>query len=186
MTIDPIQLLKRLEPAVRPGSAPASAREGQAPLEQRSFEDLLSLVSRGSVHSGRPITVAGAASLKEELDDDQKGRLASAADTAQAAGAKRAVMLIDGRGLVLDVAGRVIETELGPGGKEALTNLDAAVYVAAREEEQSAARGPALPDAGVLRPALTRHREIGAATPPDPATEDDSTEHATRPRRIAG
>jgi hypothetical protein len=186
MAIDPIQLLKQLEPAVRPGAALGSARPPQAPLEQRSFDELLSLVSTGSVHSGRPIAIADAAPLKDELDDDQKARLASAADTAEAAGARRAVMLIDGRGLVIDVAGRMIETELGAKQNRALTNVDAAVYVAARDEEIGAAGRTPLPGAGVLPSAVTRHLESRGDPMPAAERQQHDNTPAVRPRRIAG
>jgi hypothetical protein len=186
MVIDPIQLLRQLEPAVRPASAPSSGRVGQAPLEQRSFDDLLSLVSRGAVRSGRPITIAASALLRGELDDDQRARLASAADTAQAAGARRAVMLIDGRGLVLDVAGRVIESELGANERRALSGIDAAVYVAARDEEIGAATAAPLPGAGVRPPTVARHLEGSGEAAPARETRQDALTRAARPRRRAG
>lgn len=48
MTIDPSKLLQMLEPAVRPGMAPASAGQhvGKPAFEDRSFEDLLQEVGQ--------------------------------------------------------------------------------------------------------------------------------------------
>jgi len=145
MAIDPIQLLKKLEPAVRPASAPSAAPGPEAPLEQRSFDDLLALVSTGSLHSGRPVTVAGGARLKESLDGSQLDRLTAAADLAEAAGARQAVMLLDGRGLVLDVAARRLTAELGPDPARPLMNIDAAVYVAGDDDEQDEPGSAAAP-----------------------------------------
>ena len=78
------QLLSHLEPAVRPGlTAPP-----RPPLEQRSFDQLLQLVSRGQVSSGRSVDVSFAP--QSEITSDQLERLASAADLAEAEGARQA------------------------------------------------------------------------------------------------
>ena len=163
MAVDPIQLLKQLEPAVRPGAAPAPGRSPQAPLERRSFDELLALVSRGSMHSGRPVTIDEAASLKAELEGDQLPRLAAAADRAEAAGAQRAVMLIDGRGLVMDVADRIVTAELGAGRGGHLVDIDAAVYVAGEADEAEAGSSASGPVAGVLPPGVARQIEQAGA-----------------------
>lgn len=116
------------------------------------------------MHSGRPVTIAGAASLKGELDGDQLQRLASAADTAEAAGAQRAVMLIDGRGLVMDVPGRLVTAELAADPARQLMNIDAAVYVAGEEDAADPGRSASPPAAGVLPPGVERQLEEAAAT----------------------
>jgi len=46
-------LLRLLEPAVRPGNLPATARAGQPPIEQRSFEALLQEAQQGEPASLR-------------------------------------------------------------------------------------------------------------------------------------
>jgi len=181
MAIDPIQLLKKLEPAVRPASAPSTAGGPEAPLEQRSFDDLLSLVSTGSLHSGRPVTVAGSAGLKESLDGSQLDRLTAAADIAEAAGARQAVMLLDGRGLVLDVAARRLTAEVGPDPARPLMNIDAAVYVAGdddEEDELGSAAAP-LPAAGLVPPAVARLLQgAHAASPPSHGTQGNESSGA--------
>lgn len=134
MPIDPLQLLRRLEPPVRPGAAPARSGAPGAPIERRGFDDLLSLVARGSLRSERSVTVAGAAHIDPPLEAGQLARLASAADEAESAGAHRAVMLIDGRGIVMDVPQRVVEDELGASPTRQRFELDAAVYVMAEDE----------------------------------------------------
>jgi hypothetical protein len=177
MAIDPIQLLKKLEPAVRPASAPFTAPGPQAPLEERSFDDLLSLVSTGSLHSGRPVTVAGSARLKEDLDGSQLDRLTAAADLAEAAGARQAVMLLDGRGLVLDVAARRLTAEVGPDPARPLMNIDAAVYVAGDDEEaERGAAGFGPPPVARLRP------EAHAASRSSHETQGNESSGAGRTR----
>ena len=155
MSIDPAQLLKRLEPPVRPGAASGPPALPRLPIEQQSFDQLLTLVARGNVRSDRPVELAF--SPGDELSDEQMERLAAAADLAQTRGARRAVMLIDGRGLVMDVAGRKLEAELAAGEGRMIQSIDAAVYVAGDEE---ALDGPTLmPGAGLIPPAVAAQFE---------------------------
>jgi len=139
MKIDPSKLLKRLEPAVRPVGG-ASAPQGRRPIEQQGFDELLTLVSTGAVRSEQPIHVPE--HLADSFDDAQRERLGSAADTAEAAGAERALMLIDGRGVTMDIKQRAVTAEL-KADSNTLVHVDAAVYVAGDESaEQTGARGP--------------------------------------------
>jgi hypothetical protein len=56
------------------------------------------------VEAGRDVQVS--------LTPQQQGRLASAVDQAQSAGLSRALVLIDGKALVVDVTARTIESQL--------------------------------------------------------------------------
>ena len=78
----------------------------------------------------------------------------AAADQAEALGARRALMLIDGRGFVLDVSNRQLAAELSPDPSSRSFNLDAALYVA---DVQSSP--PLPPPAGVAPPAVTNQIE---------------------------
>jgi hypothetical protein len=166
MVIDPIQLLKRLEPAVRPVAAPAGRTDANAPLEQQSFDELLSLVSHGRVHSGRAVRVADDAALSEPLTDEQVQRLAAAADRAEAAGARRAVMLIDGRGVVMDVPQRTISTELTSSDRS-ITRIDAAVYVAGEDDAAGDVRPPGLRAEGLAASAAAARDDRSATVQPN-------------------
>ena len=161
MTIEPARLLKMLEPAVRPAAAPAPVARPGPPLEGQSFDALLTLVASGKVSSGAPVTVAPDAGLAEPLAEGQLARLAAGADVAAAHGARRAVMLIDGRGLVLDVAGRAITGELSAENGRRIHDVDAAVHVAAEgvESRHPPPRGPA---AGVPPPGVARQLDAAA------------------------
>jgi hypothetical protein len=155
MSIDPAQLLKRLEPPVRPGAASGLTAPPHLPIEQQSFDQLLTLVARGDVRSDQPVELAF--SPGREISSEQMERLAAAADLAQTRGARRAVMLIDGRGLVMDVAGRKIESELDAGTGRVIEGIDAAVYVAGDEEALDGSLR--LPGAGVIPPAVAAQIE---------------------------
>ena len=143
MPIDPLQLLKRLEPAVRPvatGRA-VGARPGFA---SQGFDQMLALVSDGRVSTGREITVGFAAD--PPLEPDQLERLKSAADVAESAGATTALMLIDGRGISLDVGQRTLTDEL-TSETTVLDGVDAAVYVIDPERDRPTA--PLRPGMGI-------------------------------------
>jgi hypothetical protein len=140
MTMDPLQLLRRLEPPVRPAWARGAEITGPTSLEQAGFADLLQLVARGQVASGRAVTVGFEPA--SPLSEEQMLRLASAADLAETHGARRSLMLIDGRGLVLDVPGRTLTDELGAGPPGAVAQVDAAVWVEGSPLPAPQVRGP--------------------------------------------
>lgn len=132
MAINSAQLLKLLEPAVRPGATRASTAPARAGFEHQSFDQMLAQVARGTVHSGRQIDVACDPAIP--LEPSQLERMAVAADQAEAAGAKRALLLIDGRAFVLDVANRTLTTELSNDPATRLQNVDAAILVPGDDE----------------------------------------------------
>jgi hypothetical protein len=184
MTMDSARMLKRLEPAVRPRGAAGAAPPGapRAPLESQRFDELLALVSTGSVNSGRAVQVKCA--IDKPLDEQQMSRLAAAADLAEASGANRAVLLIDGRGLILDVPARALTQELTAASDALVVPLDAAVYVATGNEAGGGAApsGPPL-NTALIPPAIARQIEAARlAAGADSRSSDPSfTSTTTRP-----
>lgn len=133
MAINSAQLLKLLEPAVRPGAASHAGRRG--PIEGQSFDQLLASASKGHVASGRQIEVGFDA--EPPLDGEQLERLATAADQAEAAGAQKVMLFMDGRAFALDVASRTVTTELAQGSEAQLLKVDAAMLVHGGEDGAS-------------------------------------------------
>ncbi|MCC6676955.1 MAG: hypothetical protein IT436_07415 [Phycisphaerales bacterium] len=121
-------LLQKLGSGVRPVGAERPARSLLGAAGQ-SFAELLGKAADGQITSGLPVTVAKGAGVN--LSADQLVRIGSAADRAQAAGADRAVVLIDGAALKLDVATRTITgpADLSPGATHG--DIDALVVAAA-------------------------------------------------------
>ena len=159
MAINAAQLLKRLEPAVRPASAPLGGGGARGPLETQSFDQLLSLASRGALSSGRQIDVAFDA--QPPLEAGQLERLAAAADQAEAAGAKNALMLMNGRAFVMDVAHRRLTSEVsGDPSAARLVNIDAALHVPG-DNELAAVGSLGPPNPGILPRNLLRQLEEG-------------------------
>ncbi|MHC4219388.1 MAG: hypothetical protein ACYSU7_13160 [Planctomycetota bacterium] len=150
MTIDPTILLKQLEPAVGPAYARTSSAGPATPLEQQPFDELLAQAQQGRIESGRTVMTQYAAA--EPFTGEELTRLSAAADLAEASGAKRALLLMNGRGLVLDVATRSLSGELAADTSSRMVGLDTAVYVAGEGEESAAV--PLRPPGGVAPPAV--------------------------------
>jgi hypothetical protein len=153
MTSDPTFLLRQLSPAVLPAAVPAAAPHPT--IDRQGFDELLAQARAGSLTSGRSLAVGFRPA--ESLTGSQLDRLAVAADMAEASGAKRALLLLDGKGLLLDVAARTLTGQLLDGA----ANVDVALFAGAKE-------GP-LPMPGAVAPrGVTRHfeasgRSTGAA-----------------------
>ena len=169
MNVDPTQLLRQLEPAIRPGHVSTPPAPGRPGLADQSFDQLLALASSGSIESGRQVQLAF--EPKETLDAQQIERLSTAADLAQASGARQAMMLIDGRGLMLDVEQRTVTAELSSTAQSRLVSeIDAAIYVPGPDEQET----------DPLRPPMTRMpppevaRQIAAAHSDPPSNTDSA------------
>ncbi len=103
MTIDPRQLLRRLEPAVRP-TGTGSAR-GRVSAADGGFTELLSLARDGAIESAREPEMADGATLEPAT----MAQVARALDLAQGRGARRAVIVAEGRTFIADVSSRRLE-----------------------------------------------------------------------------
>lgn len=131
------ELLRALGSSVRtPGLGRMSP--GLA-LDDSDFDTMLGLARGGKLSSGRACAIDG--SLGLDLTQDQLARLSAAADTAQTSGAGRALILLDGQALELDVANRRVTGRLlGPARAEGFD----AVIAAAPSSDAPVASKPAL------------------------------------------
>jgi hypothetical protein len=143
------ELLKMLGAGVRgPGAAPKAGRAGltSAELAGSSFGELLGKVRAGEIASGLPVKIAPGVELP--LNDEQLRRIGVAADKAEAAGATRALVVIDGMQLRLDVGVRTVTGYAQPGETGVLTGIDAIVHaggpVGSQAGDASAAGASAL------------------------------------------
>lgn len=132
----PVDLLLR---ALLPSAPPTTHRPaGPAPAagtDPTSFATLLHRAQAGQIITGREVTVHPTAGV--ELTPEQLGRVGIAADRAEAAGASRALVLIDGRALVVDIGLRQVVRQASFDDQHVLTGIDAVVQ----------APHPASPDA---------------------------------------
>ena len=122
MSIDSHQLLRRLEPVVRPCATSVIAESPS--FETAAFDARLAKAERGEFASGSPIDQS---MLASPLGGDFADRLSHVADAAEVAGFTRVVVAAGERSVVLQVSERRLDCELSPGDKESFHRVDAAV-----------------------------------------------------------
>lgn len=154
MTAGPLDLLKVLASGVR-AVAPERASGG---VEHEGFEALLNKAKTGTISSGERVTEAKGAGVN--LSPEQLDRLAVAADRAEAEGAQRALVLIDGKVLKLDVQTRTITGAADPAANGVHANYDTVITVAAAERTASEA---ASSDTLLRALGMARAPQAGAA-----------------------
>lgn len=139
MTTSGAELLRLLAA----GTSRDPAGSGAASLAGTDFAAVLDAAGSRVTPSGRTVSVAKEAGVN--LSAEQIARLSAAADRAEAAGAKRAVVLIDGQTLQLDVLAREITAKVDLSAGVA-TGVDAVLAVPAGD----AAAAVLPPGAGSL------------------------------------
>lgn len=125
MTGTPLDLLQLLAAGAQGVRRAAGLTPGQ--VEGADFASLLKRAGEGGLASGREVTIDERAGV--QLTPDQLARIGAAADTAEAQGATRAVVLIDGMALRLDVTLREVTGSADLSGGGVLTGLDSLVSV---------------------------------------------------------
>ena len=135
MRVDSRQLLRRLEPAVRP-AGPGPSQTGSTPIDRAGFDDLLARAGRGEFQSGRELDDTA---LEEPLDPAVRERISRIADAAEAAGHERILVIAGDQPLLLGVSERRVDGELeasnGVGDTiDRLQAVEAAVRLHARAD----------------------------------------------------
>ncbi len=92
-----------------------------------SFADLLSAARKGEMPGGPQVSVARDAGV--QFTPEQLQRLTVAADMAQAAGATRALVRIDGQSVLLDVGARTITAKVNAAPGQVVTGIDSLIEV---------------------------------------------------------
>lgn len=120
-------------------------------MQALDFEAMLKRVKAQGFHSGLGVTVAPEAGV--QLSDEQLQRIAAAIDVAQAHGANRALVTIDGMNLLVDVGVRSItgKVDFQPGVP--VTGVDAVMRVPDPADATANATG-AVPTAPTLARSL--------------------------------
>jgi hypothetical protein len=172
MSNDSVQLLKQLGFAGRSSPLKSTgACSDCGSIESASFAELLDQVKSGKLGSQR--TVEPAADENIQLSNDEQIRLSAAADKAEASGIRSALVLLEGKRLVLDVGSRQVrhaeESSQGitsgvdgvidltsKGSSNVVNTIFGPVGAAERPGESANKRNQALgpPGAGVASPSL--------------------------------
>ena len=148
------QLLRSLASGIRPGGNAAPT-----PPAGLAFESLLARARAGELTTGAPVKVTRSAGVN--LTDEQLARLSIAADRAEAQGATRALVLIDGMALSLDVGVRTITDAIDMAAPAVHQGFDGVVTVPPAQPSASNALSPM----GALASLLSRSSS-GLAAPP--------------------
>lgn len=128
---DQANLLRMLEPAVRPAGAPAPQTKPRLPIDQQSFDQLLETAAdtadlKVSAHAEKRLSQMGV-----ELSDAQMQALSQATDKAAEKGASDSLMLINRLGLIVNIPNRTVITALSEQRmtEGVVTNIDSTVWV---------------------------------------------------------
>jgi hypothetical protein len=150
------ELLRSLGAGIRPGEAGAVGAPGRAmtpaELANAPFARLLER-ARSEEPSGKPVRVMAESGVR--LSDEQMQRLSQAADRAEREGATRAVVLIDGAALMLDVGVRTI-TGVVDQSKGAITGIDAVIRAPEAVKSNVGVPGVCMPGASRENASLMR------------------------------
>ncbi len=161
MTIDTAQMLRQLGTAGAPRAVQAPA--GSPRADEGAFAELLKRAREGTLASNRPVSVEKSAGVA--LSEEQLARLSLAADRAEAAGLRTALVLIDDRRLILDVHQRSVVGVAAP-EQGVLDGIDGVIDLADVLTPPPPPR-PLGPPTGLESPAVARllaMREQTAAT----------------------
>ena len=139
---DQAQLLKMLEPSVRPAGTPAPKVQPKQSVDGSSFTQLLDQ-ARGKQLSGvpaEPVKLSAHAQQRLEqrglsLEGPHMTALAEATDRAAAKGGTDTLMLMDRMGLIVNVPNRTVVTVLDEGrmADGVVTQIDSAVLLTGGE-----------------------------------------------------
>jgi hypothetical protein len=157
------QLLNLLGPGA-PAAAPALRPDQIAGAD---FGALLQKAREGGLASGREVTLARGCGVS--LSDEQLKSLSIAADRAEAQGATRALVMMDGKALTLDVAMREVTGTADLSGG-VLTGIDSVIAMpptagTARPGQRPPATLPLPGRTQAQNPSLLNLLSRGAAPP---------------------
>ena len=131
MSSSAAQLMRMLEPAVRPMGTPAPRVAPQTPIEQQDFDEVLR-----NAQATEPVKISGHAQQRlsqmgVSLDDAQMAALGEATDRAAAKGANESLMLMDRLGLIVNIPNRTVVTALSQQrmSQGIVTQIDSTVWV---------------------------------------------------------
>lgn len=150
-------------PMLAPG-----ARAGKPDVGTADFKELLGLAQKGEMDTGRAVSIDPG--LNIDLTPDQVKALSAAADQAEAAGLNRALVMIGGRGLVLDVASRAVTAAADMGTPGVLSQIDGVVSAQGREGDRGVTLTPPVNPIGNLSLAHLLAQSDPAKTPAPPAS----------------
>ena len=132
----------------RTGMRPASAVSNSQNLQGADFGALLEQARNGQVESGAPVRVPQHLGL--QLDQSQNERLMKAMDQADVQGAGRALVLMDGMALTMDVGTRTVTGVVDAKSPGVLDGIDTVVVASQDPNAKTDETKDAVPFAGFV------------------------------------
>ena len=174
MTADPLYALRSLSSVSPAGWASNGRVAGSDEPGASAFAELLAQARSGKLSSSLPVTIDPSSDV--QLSEEQLGRLSLAADRLEAAGVRTALVVLDGRKLILDVHQRSVR----PAADSALIDgVDGVLDLSTSTPPvQSGPFGPL-----VMRPEGADTPARGASGPLQPPAS--ATENASLTRLLA-
>jgi hypothetical protein len=164
MNSDSTKLLQALSAGVRVHGATTQSAGVSGSVASGQFADLLRKAQSGELASSRPVSIAKDAGVK--LTEDQLAQISLAADKAEVAGIRSALVVIEGQAITLDVANRLVtgpaDLDAGViGGVDGFINLSTQLLSGA--EKSAGLSMPATTGAGPSLATLLASRERDSA-----------------------
>ncbi len=169
MNGDSVSLLKMLNSGVRPpGLDVTTAKPAATGIEAGQFAELLNKARNGELSSNQPVTVSSDAGSSVKLSEDQLAKIAVAADKAEAAGIRKALVVLDDQQLILDVEARSITGAAKLGSGSVLSGVDGVINlsntIGAGETSKSIVQPPAITTMNTsLSKVLLKNEDAAAA-----------------------
>ncbi len=113
---DSHDLLRMLEPAVRPTGAPAPSTAPRPPVEHRGFDELLREAGANDPQEALRFSAHAVKRLEQmgvELSEAQLAALEEATGQAAAKGANDSLLLMQRLGMIVNIPNRTVVTVLG-------------------------------------------------------------------------
>ena len=155
-----IDLLRHLASGIIPGSSTTSSQPAQPGAAD--FAKLLAQAKDGQLASNQPVSVSPRSKLN--LSPDQMQRLSVAADRAQAAGLHTAMVMLDGKPLLMDVQSRQVLGAFDASAREASTVDGVVAAPSAQDAAQPMASTGIVPLPGAFTNNLSLARILQSAT----------------------
>lgn len=144
MTLDAATLLKALGSGMHPAAPIGAASPGtsQAAIGAGQFADLLDKARSGLLSSNKPVSIASEIAGRVTISEDDLARIALAADKAEAAGVRTALVVLDDQQVVLDIADRKITGLADLGDSGVIAGIDGVINLSSRLGKQDAGAAP--------------------------------------------
>lgn len=127
MSSESVRMLRQLASGVRPAAA-SSPSGALGAVQAGDFSSLLRQAQSGELVSHAPVTLAKDSGVT--ISDDQLAQLSLAADKAEAAGVRTALVLLDNQAVTLDVSNRIVTGAAVFGDGGVLGGVDGVINLA--------------------------------------------------------